>query len=222
MTAIRLLAFPRKSHRKAVILPRPSRNLAELFGIMIGDGGINNPWQANVSLNSVADAEYVVYVGELFRKLFGVTAVVRKRKERNTAVVSLSSTTVVDFLVSNGLPRGDKLKSGLRIPDWILARDSWRNACVRGLMDTDGCLYIHRHTVSGKQYRNIGLCFSSRSPQLLRQVAAILEECKITPHLNTKGTEIYLYQADAVTRYLQLFGTANSRISSVYSAWKDG
>jgi len=216
------LTYPKKSHRKKVVLSRRGARLAECFGIMMGDGGINNPWQANVSLNSIADAAYAMYVAELFRELFGIAPAVQKRKERNTVVVSLSSTTVVDFLVSNGLPRGDKLKSGLRIPDWVLARRSWRTACMRGLMDTDGCLYIHRHTVSGKRYRNIGLCFSSHSPQLLRQVAAILEECRITPHLNKKGTEIYVYRADAVTRYLRLFGTSNPRISSVCKDWKDG
>lgn len=216
------LTYPKKSHRKPVQIPPKSSTLAEFFGIMIGDGGINNAWQANVSLNSIADAEYATYVARLFQDLFAVAPAIRKRRGRNVLVVSLASTSIVDFLATNGLSRGDKLKDGLRIPDWILARRAWRLACVRGLVDTDGCLYIHRHRVSGRSYQNIGFCFSSHSPELLRQVATILEACKITPHINKKGTEIYLYRADAVERYLEIFGTSNQRIVSVYRTWKGG
>lgn len=89
-------------------------------------------------------------------------------------------------------------------------------------MDTDGCLYIHKHNVAGKSYRNIGLCFTSASPRLIRQVATIFEKCGITPHISTRGKDIYLYSEEAIARYLRIFGTSNKRISSVYKAWKGG
>lgn len=220
MGDIRSLKYPQKSHRKKIILPKHSVTMAEFFGIMMGDGGINNPWQATITLNAIKDAFYAKYVIDLCRKLFGVAPAVRKRKEKKALVISLASTSVVDFLVEQGLSRGNKLKNGLRIPGWILKKPLYRKACVRGLVDTDGCLFIHKHVVSGKIYKNIGLCFTSYSPELIYQVMNIFEEFKIMSHISKRGQDICLYRADAVARYLKVFGTSNDRIASVYKKWK--
>ena len=221
MVIVAKLVHPEKSHRKKVTLPKHSTVLAEFFGVMLGDGGINNPWQANVTLNAIKDKEYVVYVSKLCYELFGIIPPVRKRKGKQALVVSLASTTVVDFLVENGLSRGNKLKNGLRIPQWILGSKKWRVACVRGLVDTDGCIFIHKHKVAGKTYQNIGLCFTSYSPELLAQVATILEEFLIIPHISGQGRNIYLYSEDMVARYLKIFGSSNARVYSVYNEWRD-
>ena len=215
------LRYPEKSHRKQATLPEYSEDLAEFFGIMIGDGGINNPWQANITLNSIKDAQYGEYVSGLCKKLFSVTPAVRKRKTRNILVVSLASISVVDFLVKNGLVRGNKLKTGLRIPKWILRKPSYKRVCVRGLIDTDGCIFIHVHKVKGKIYRNIGLSFTSLSSELIFQVADTFAEFGIMPHITKRGRDIYLYQEDAVLKYLKVFGTSNERIGSVYKQWRD-
>ena len=221
MVDIRTLEYPQKSHRKQVIMPKYSAQLAEFFGIMIGDGGINNPWQANITLNSIKDGQYAEYVSSLCKKLFSITPATRKRKTKNALVVSLASTSVVDFLVANGLIRGNKIKTGLRIPKWILGKPVYKKACVRGLIDTDGCMFVHVHKVADKIYRNIGLSFSSYSPELIFQVADTLAESGIIPHISKRGRDIYLYQENAVLEYLKIFGTSNERIGSVYKKWRD-
>lgn len=216
-----LLKYPKKSHRKKVLIPEPSVRLAEFFGIMMGDGGINNPWQANITLNSEADEQFVRYVSRLCYQLFGIHPRVMKRNDSKAIVVSLASMTIVDFLVDRGLPRGNKLKSGLQISPWILSKKEYRVACVRGLMDTDGCLLVHNHAVSGKRYSNIVLCFCSASPKLVEQVSSIFEEFAIKPHIHIGGRNIYLYKRQAVEKYLEIFGTSNQRILSVYETWRD-
>lgn len=221
MVDVHTLRYPQNSHRKQVILPKYSVELAEFFGIMMGDGGINNPWQANITLNSIKDAKYSKYISRLCKRLFGIIPAIRKRKTRNALVVSLSSTSVVDFLVENGLVRGNKLKTGLRIPKWILEKPLYQKACVRGLIDTDGCIFVHVHKVRGKIYKNIGLSFVSLSKELIFQVADIFAEFGIMPHITKRGQDIYLYQVDAVVKYLKVFGTSNERISSVYNKWRD-
>ncbi len=220
MADVHELIYPKKSHRKTVLIPKQSPQLAEFFGIMLGDGGISNSWQANITLNAIADKDYAVYVVRLCEHLFGVVPAVRKRKTREALVISLASTTVVDFLVERGLPRGNKLAAGLAIPQWIMKRSRFRGACLRGLMDTDGGLYIHRHRVGGHTYRNIGLCFSSYSPALIGQVAHIFSECGIVPHVSGEGRKIYLYSEEAVKKYLAIVGTSNHRLERVYVEWK--
>ncbi|MEK7611726.1 MAG: LAGLIDADG family homing endonuclease [Patescibacteria group bacterium] len=220
MATITSLTYPKKSHRKLVVLPLPSQKFAEFIGIMLGDGGINNPWQATITVNAVSDRAYSQYIAALCLKLFDITPILRKRKERQALVISLASTTVVDFLVSRGCRRGNKLAQGLRIPRWIMANPKFRISCLRGLVDTDGCLFIHSHSVNKKSYGNIGLCFSSRSPALLKQVAVIFKGVGIKPHLDKRGQNIYLYRADAVKKYLKIVSTSNERISSIYQKWR--
>ena len=216
MAHVRLLTYPKKSHRKVVRLPEHSEKLAEFFGIMMGDGGINNPWQATISLNAEADAEYSKHVLQISKELFDIIPSIRKRKDSKTLVISLNSTTLIEYLVEQGLRQGNKLSQGLYIPDWIMRNREFRTACVRGLIDTDGCLYIHKHIVAGKSYQNIGLCFCSYSSKLISQVSKIFEEFGIIPHISGQGRNIYLYKASAVAKYLGLFGTSNFRISSKY------
>ena len=136
-------------------------------------------------------------------------------------MVSLASTSVVDFLVENGLSRGNKLKNGLSIPKWILVKQLYRKKCVRGLVDTDGCIGVHIHRINGRMYKNIYLTFTSYSPKLIFQVADILAEFGIMPHITKRGRDIYLYQADLVEKYLKIFSTSNTRIESVYKEWRD-
>lgn len=218
---ISTLKYPNKSHRKKISIPNYSVELAEFFGIMIGDGGINNDWQASISLNSELDLKYSDYISNLAKKLFDITPSIRKTKAKNTLVLKLSSTTLVDFLVNKGLPRGNKLKWGLKIPEWIMEDRLYQQACVRGLTDTDGCLYIHRHKSKyGKEYNNIGYNFSSCSPELISQVAEILQDNNIAPHISKKGTGIFLYKVSSIEEYLKTFGTSNDRIRSIYNKWR--
>ena len=216
MTSVKLLAYPKKSHRKSVTRPDASEELAEFFGIMMGDGGIGSSWQATITVNAEADKAYIPFLQNLCSRLFGYTPSVSRRKNAKAAVLRISSASIVDFLIERGLPQGDKLRQGLRIPAWILLNPEFRKACVRGLVDTDGCLYIHRHTVAGKLFRNIGMCFCSYSPELIKQVAKIFEEFGIIPHISNRGRSIYLYKASAVAEYLEIFGTSNERIRTVY------
>jgi hypothetical protein len=88
------------------------------------------------------------------------------------------------------------------------------------MVDTDGCLYIHKHTVNGKEYQNIGFCFTSYSPPLLSGVCKILNEHGIKPHVTDKSRRIYLYGKNSVVKYLKVFGTSNPRILSKFLEWE--
>ena len=222
MADITSLQYPKKSHRKKILLPKRSVHLAEFFGIMLGDGGINNPWQATITLNATKDRLYASYIKKMIEGLFGVVPNSFVYKTKDALRILANGVSLVDFLVSEGLPRGNKLRAGLVIPAWILKKRAYSHACVRGLVDTDGCMFIHTHTVAGKVYKNIGLTFSSRSPELIGQVATILGKSGIMPHVHLKGTDIYIYRKDAVERYLKIFGSSNNRIISVYKKWRGG
>ena len=218
--SINILQYPKKSHRKLIKIPRESARLAELMGIEFGDGGINNPWQMVITLNAEKDAEYAQAVRKMIYEMFDINPTVRKRGKRTLQIVS-SSMSLLDFLVKKGAVRGNKIKQNFNIPDWIQGNDKYEKAFVRGLVDTDGCLYIHRHNIKGVNYKNIGFCFTSYSENLLNSVASILLKFGIEPHIKNKGRSIYLYNKDAVKDYLHIFGSTNPRISNLYKKWRD-
>lgn len=195
--------------------------MAELIGIVFGDGGINNDWQLVISLNSQTDVEFAKYVSELIKELFEIEVAIRKRPNQNTLVVVASSTNLVDFLVTKGAVRGNKISQNINIPKWISKNPNFEKAFTRGMVDTDGCLYTHKHKVQGKSYCNLGFCFSSMAKDLLKSIALILEKNLIYPHITKQGSNIYLYSSKQVQRYLEVFGTSNSRIRNQYLNWRD-
>ena len=190
------------------------------MGIEFGDGGINNPWQVVITLNSKKDAAYAKYVIRLVKNLFGIDTIIRKRKYENTLQLIVSSISLVDFLITKGAVRGNKIANNLNIPEWIRGKFSYEKAFVKGLVDTDGCLYIHNHTTKGIAYRNIGFCYTSGSKKLLNSVADILRKSKIEPHITDKEQRIYLYGKNSVVKYLIAFGSANPRIIKKFQEWK--
>lgn len=215
-----LLRYLNKSHRKIISLPEEDSCLAELVGILFGDGGIGNQWQVIISLNSVSDLEYSYYITVLFEKLFHIKSSIRKRPNQNTLVLVYSSMNLLDFLFSKGVVKGNKVLQEFDIPSWIKTDPEYKKSFVRGLIDTDGCLYIHQHKVSGKLYKNLGLCFTSHSKKLLLSVATIFKEFGIKPYLTSNNTRIYLYSYKSVLKYLDTFGSSNPRILRKYDQWR--
>lgn len=217
---VSLLRYPNKSHRKLIFIPSNSIQLAELLGIIFGDGGINNNWQLVISLNSTRDLKYSKYVSDLLKRLFNITVATRKRPNQNTLVLVCSSTTLIDFLVKKGAVRGNKVLQQIDIPDWIKYNTEYRKCFVRGLVDTDGCLFIHRHIVNGRLHKNIGLCFTNYSKKLISSVATILKEFEVKNNITDKDRRIYLYSEKAVVKYLDIFGSSNPRILEKYQEWR--
>jgi intein/homing endonuclease len=218
---LELLTYPRKSHRKSVSLPLESKELAELLGIIYGDGAIGNNWQLVISLNSIKDAHYAGYVSTLIEQLFSISPVVRKRPNQNTLVVVLTSTTIIDYLVQKGAVRGRKLSSQHTIPEWIYRKEEFLKYFIRGLVDTDGCIYLHRHRIKEKNYVNIGLCFTNYSQELTASIAEVIKNNNIKAYVTDHGKRIYLYSASAVESYLLEFGSSNKRILDKYNEWRD-
>lgn len=214
------LKYPRKSHRKEILYPPESISLAEFFGVIFGDGGINSSWQLVISLNSESDFVYSRYISQLLRDLFNLEPTISKRLGKELSIVC-SSVNLVDFLVGMGAVKGNKIRQQFGIPDWILGNKDYEKAFVKGLVDTDGCLFINHHKVSGRIYKNIGFCFTSFSNPLLRNVGEILRSSGLKPHIAYHKGRIHLYSYKAVIEYLNIFGTSNPRIMNKYLEWKD-
>lgn len=190
-----------------------NESLAEFIGILLGDGGITL-WQACITLNSEADKEYLVFVLNLIKKLFCFDARVYKVKKCKANVINCNGTKFVDYLIELGLKIGNKVRQQVGVPDWVLENKQFRIACMRGLIDTDGGIFIHKYKVGGKEYKYLKLCFTNRSIPLLNFVRDVLEELGMTPKiiLNRVSEKVWLYNQKEVYEYLKIVGTHNPRL----------
>lgn|SRR3989338_5486125 len=206
--------------RKRIMKPQLSGSLAEFIGIMLGDGGIRSRWQATISFNGRDDRAHAAWICRLVQDLFSIAPAYSLGKQMSTANLVVSSVALVEFLVSCGVPRGHKIRNGVAIPAWILESPSYRNACVRGLMDTDGSVYAHRYRVNGVEYRYPKLCFSSASPPLMNDVSRILGDEGYRFRIRRDGLCLYLEGQHDVDRYFSEIGTHNPRYRQRYETFK--
>ncbi len=190
-----------------------SSELAEFVGILLGDGHIGKE-QWSITVNSIADKDYAEYIFRLIKKLFRFEPAFYKRKKVNAIVISGSGVKSIKYFNKLGLKIGNKIKLQVDVPDWIKLVKSYRIATLRGLMDTDGGIFLHRYSVNGKEYIYKKICFSNRSIPLLYFVADVLRELNFTPKIIDKveNKKVWLYNAKEVESYLRLVGTHNFRL----------
>lgn len=148
--------------RKPINRPQKSALLAEFFGIMLGDGGVS-AYQIMITLNRFDDAEYILFVSNVVDTLFDIKPKVRMYSEnsitKSVGRIEISRRDLVEFLTQNGLVLGNKVRQQATVPKWILENKEYRIACLRGLIDTDGCVYKNTYIVSGKMYTYKKLLF---------------------------------------------------------------
>lgn len=203
--------------RKAIKYPVNSSLLAEFIGIMLGDGGIRNDYQITISFNGEKDRAYAVLIQRMAKRLFGISSVLYIRKESGKADIVITARNLVEFLQKKGIKKGDKVKNQVDTPRWIFERKEYRAACLRGLFDTDGCIYQHSYTVNDKRYSYIKMCFRNYSIPILLSLRRILKNLGFHPALDIKHKSVYLHRPSEVDEYFLKVGTNNPRYYNKYN-----
>lgn len=191
--------------------PRFSKELAEFVGILLGDGGISER-QIIITLHRVTDQKYSMFVRNLIEKLFHLKAGIYCDTRSLADSIVISRTGLVQFCVERlGLQIGNKVKHQVDIPLWIKGRQTYRIACLRGLIDTDGSVYTHSYTSQGKRYRYKKIQYTSLSKPLARSAYAIMkEDVGLNPRLY-REKDVKLESQSDVKDYLSFVGTHNKK-----------
>lgn len=196
---------------KPIKEPKFSKELAEFAGIMLGDGGISK-YQVYVTLHSRDDKDYSKFVNKLIKKLFKVPIRKFLRKEDSTIRLVISRISLVKFCVQKGsLKIGNKIKQQVDIPRWIKNDKAYSIACLRGLIDTDGCVFIHRYMSDGKQYVYKKVSFTSHSKPLLRSVLKILKNLNIGARITKTWRDVRIDAQRDVKKYVEIVGFHNQK-----------
>ena len=208
--------------RKEIKYPEKSYELAEFIGIMLGDGGISTDYQLTVSFNHKLDLKHAYYIQALIKKLFSLSTTIKIDKSCGSGDIVATGRNLVEFLYRRGIKKGNKVKNQIDVPKWIFDNPQYQSACLRGLFDTDGCIYQHKCTVGNKKYRYIKMCFSNHSMPILFAVEKMLKNLGFNPVVDKKQEAVYLNTASEVKKYFLKIGTSNPRYYNRYITFFSG
>jgi intein/homing endonuclease len=210
---------------EAICLPNFNEDLAEFFGILTGDGYVNqyNYPKRKMSVieitgNKEKDFDYIKnYVCSLIERLFCLTPKIYLREDQNAIRVIIYSRTVFNFIKERGFPLGNK--GEIKVSEEIMKREILFKRFIRGFFDTDGCLCLKKK--EGKRYPSIGL--SSKSKSLLLLMQEFLKSLGITSYIGKRLKENskvdYKLDVNGKTNVLLFFkeiGSSNLRNLAKY------
>ena len=198
--------------RKIFKRPKITANLAEVIGILLGDGTLSN-YQIGVALDATVDREYAHFVQKLFHSVLGEKPSWSERK--NVIELKLSGAGLVEMLEDLGLRRGNKVTHQVYIPEWIFKKSEYKQACVRGLFDTDGCVFSHKKLK--KTY--IGWTFTNYSIPIVDGMEKILRGHSFNL-ARPKKSRLYMYSVRDTIGYMKEIGSHNPKHTGKVERYK--
>jgi len=206
---------------KKINIPKDSIKLAELYGIMLGDGNLNKTkaykiatYQARITGDSRLDKEYLFsYVKPLIEKLFKISVGFYKSKDKNAINLIIYGRRLVEFFESKGFKPGNKINNQLIIPRWIKQNANFLKSCLRGLYDTDGGAYKLNNQ------NTYQIAFTNHNPYLLSNVRESLISLGISPSKIIDKRRIYITKKSELRKFLKQIGFRNSRHLNKIKMW---
>jgi len=211
--------FSKYDKKRGVKIPPKSEKLAELFGILTGDGHLIENGRIHrfgITLNLKDDIFYATYVTNLIRELFNLRATIQIREEQGRLDILVHSKAIINFILSLGFPNGTK-KDKLNIPTWILKNKNFTKRFLRGIFDTDGSLFFaKRGTYKCNEYPVIEIkiydeIFMNQVEDALKSLGFGCVRQKNKVQLNGKMW---------MGKWLKIIGTRNMNQLSRYLVWK--
>ncbi len=193
---------------------RPSRYLAEFFGIIYGDGHIRrggrSGYRTIISCNMRNEASYAKYITWLVQKIFGIVPHTRLIPHRSCITIVFGTKIISQKLFSLGIPRNHK--HAMPIAPWILRCDVYCTAFLRGLFDTDGCITVQRQD----KYEYYLLKISMKNHTFACDIKCLLQRLGFHPYICTKsgifpGYDVVLRKKKDIRRWIERIGTRNPK-----------
>lgn len=189
---------------------KPSIELAEFVGIMVGDGHLDNNG-LSITLHYKDDKNYGEFVTKLIEKLFSVKVHIYYRKERSINSYNVFNRNLSKQLnLKIGIIQGNKTLQQIKIPNWILQNKKYSIACTRGLFDTDGCVYWHKYKSNNKEYQYKKIAFRNYSYPVILFFTKILKNLKIKYYLRDK-TDVRIENQKYVKIFLDAIKSNNPK-----------
>ena len=177
------------------LILKESTDLAEMTGIILGDGCIpKDKCRIRVTLNRTEEKQYRKFVYDLMQKLFRKNPTIYKPKDANAVKMSINSKEIVRALINTGLKSGNKKDNQVDVPQWIKREAENRRSSLRGLVDTDGSIHIHKHN------KKIRISFKNASHPLVNDYMDMCETFNIQTQKIYHDKKKDLFEAQIETK----------------------
>ena len=154
-----------------------NENFAYVAGVALGDGNLSNPNGRAVRLRVTCDNKYPKLIDRIkksIKVLLPENQVSLVGRKRNCTDVSCYSNKW-EKLLGWRADGGSKYKQKVSIPGWIKIKKIYKIACLKGLIETDGSVYIDRG------YEMV--IFKTIIPGLAKDVFELIKSLGFQPHI---------------------------------------
>jgi hypothetical protein len=117
-----------------------------IIGVAIGDGNLSNPNGRATRLRITCDKKYPLLVQKIInclKLLLPDNKVSIVEREKTYADISVFSNHL-EKLLGWKAKNGPKFSQKVTIPSWITKKREYKTNCLKGLIETDGCVYSDR------------------------------------------------------------------------------
>ncbi|MBI4158910.1 hypothetical protein HY500_01475 [Candidatus Woesearchaeota archaeon] len=194
---------------KIIKEPRMNRLLAEIFGILNGDGHISKVNHEICVVGSALEKDYLLYVKNMFEKNLNLKFKIEQ--QNNKLKVRTYSKNLANLLNTKyGIPKGNKLGK-LKVPKQVYKSKKLLTSYVRGLFDTDGSIYQRR-----KKDTVIEIISADR--RYLKEIKKILI-LNLGIKVGVSGKNLYIYKKKDIKRFFEKIRPANSKHLKKYNIY---
>ncbi len=199
-------------------------NLAEFYGILLGDGCICKHKSSTKTLyaikidgNSETDKDYYKYLQKLIKKVTNRDVKINKRKVGKCIFITFCHKEFANFLHKElSFPYGKK--NILKIPKIFKENKKMINHLLKGFFDTDGCIYFTKNNSKIRKYPIIEL--STHNKELLEEFKKILTKKGFNVKISHYKDSVKLHGKKNVIKWMEEIGSNNIDKYSKYIFWK--
>jgi intein/homing endonuclease len=210
-----------KGNLKNIKIPNKGKDLAEFWGIVLGDGHVQKikkykigVYNIKIAGHSIDDRDYLLdFVKPLCEKLFEVKSRTYEPKNKKGLYIIIEGRKIIDFFENNEFKSGNKIINQTTIPKWIKKNDRFLASCLRGLYDTDGSFYR-----LGKQ-NSYQIHFKNHNKKLLNDVRKSLLKLGINTSKIMKNRSIVITKKSEIEKFYKLVGFHNPKHLNKIKVW---
>lgn len=138
--------FPPRAHRKPPHILGNEKVLAYLIGVGIGDGNLSLLNGRTVRLRVSCDTKYPQIIRTI---IYAIKIILPENKinivkNKGNCVDIVSFSNLWEQWLGWRADGGSKMHQCVSIPKWIKENGEYKRACLRGLIETDGSIYLDR------------------------------------------------------------------------------
>lgn len=158
-------------------------NLAELIGVILGDGHIRKfPRTEELSIFSNSNnPKFIKRYSKFVQKIFNHNPAVANHGNKNCTRIRIYQKNIASRL---NIPYSPRKFLHIKIPVWILKNNKFVVRYLRGLYEAEGCYCVHKPTSTYKVF------FSNTNTSILDNVFRLVKKLGFHPHKDTSRIQI--------------------------------